>query len=106
MRTVARQGKDVGGLYPGQLGRVHVARTSKASTCLYPASEHEPDVRYAHDFDLLTLARSVHSQTDIQAATNSMKTTYEEAFSLAIYNTDTSNTKYIPVTHKEPLKKI
>ncbi|XP_029452814.1 uncharacterized protein C1orf100 homolog [Rhinatrema bivittatum] len=98
--TVPRQGKDVRGLYPGQLGRIHKAHITETTTglCPFPEESH-----YQHDFDFLTLELS---HRDVKRATNNVQTTYQEAFSLSFYKFDNGIHKYTPVTHNGPLRKL
>ncbi|KAJ1155362.1 hypothetical protein NDU88_008092 [Pleurodeles waltl] len=101
-----RQGRDAQGIYPGQLGRVHVAQQLEAEIRFQPSLDYpEPKSNYRHDFDLLTLKRSVNSPAYNKRPNPYMQTTYKEAFSLQCYDFEKDYVKYTPVTHNGPLKK-
>uniref|UniRef100_A0A8C4W7V2 Uncharacterized protein n=1 Tax=Gopherus evgoodei TaxID=1825980 RepID=A0A8C4W7V2_9SAUR len=85
--TVVRQGKDIQGFYPGQLGRVHKACIPFIK--LHPAPvQHEVETQYPHDFDNLTLQSYVPFQRTVKKAMNDWykQTTYKEEFALPFYN--------------------
>ncbi|XP_078503028.1 protein SPMIP3 [Lissotriton helveticus] len=101
-----RQGTDARGTYPGELGRVHVAQQLEAEIRSQPSLEYQqPKINYRHDFDLLTLQRSINSPANNKRANPYMQTTYKEAFSLPCYDFENDYVKYTPVTHSGPLKK-
>ncbi|KAL6481818.1 hypothetical protein MHYP_G00098980 [Metynnis hypsauchen] len=56
---IVRQGRDVLGLYPGQLGRVHVIRSTlyrpRLMSAECPPWSEKLEERYQRSFDLLTL---------------------------------------------------
>uniref|UniRef100_A0A8C3HA84 Uncharacterized protein n=1 Tax=Chrysemys picta bellii TaxID=8478 RepID=A0A8C3HA84_CHRPI len=96
-----RQGKDIQGFYPGQLGRVHKACILQNYLCLsfrpfiklHPAPvQHEVETQYQHDFDNLTLQGHVLFQGTMKKAMNDWykQTTYKEEFALPFYNMDHS----------------
>ncbi|KAH1172776.1 hypothetical protein KIL84_016615 [Mauremys mutica] len=91
--TVIRQGKDIQGFYPGQLGRVHKACTPETTPGpfikLHPAPvQHEVETQYPHDFDNLTLQSYVLFQRTVKKAMNDWykQTTYKEEFALPFFN--------------------
>ncbi|CAM4538450.1 protein SPMIP3 [Caretta caretta] len=107
--TVVRQGKDIQGFYPGQLGRVHKVCLPETAPGpfikLHPAPVlHEVETQYQHDFDNLTLTRYVLFQRT-QKATNDWykQTMYKQEFALPFYNMDCDEDKYTPRTDPGPL---
>ncbi|XP_019405317.1 PREDICTED: uncharacterized protein C1orf100 homolog isoform X2 [Crocodylus porosus] len=98
--TAIRQGKDVQGFYPGQLGRVHEMHTPEKSLgplkALHPAPvEHEVETQSHHTFDNLTLKRYIHFQRTMKKKGSDWynQTTYKEAFELPFYDTGLQSSK-------------
>ncbi|XP_074844732.1 protein SPMIP3 [Carettochelys insculpta] len=108
--TVIRQGKDIQGFYPGQLGRVHKAYLPETAPGpfikLYPTPvKHEVEIQCQHDFDNLTLKNYVHFQRTKKMTTNEWpkQSTYKEEFALPFYHVDCDEHKYTPRTDPGPL---
>ncbi|XP_059572046.1 uncharacterized protein C1orf100 homolog [Alligator mississippiensis] len=108
--TAIRQGKDVQGFYPGQLGRVHKMHMPEMSLgpfkALHPAPvEHEVETQSHHDFDNLTLKRYIHFQRTMKKKGSDWynQTTYKEAFELPFYDMGCAMDKHTPETDPRPL---
>ncbi|XP_030636774.1 uncharacterized protein C1orf100 homolog [Chanos chanos] len=108
---VPRHGRDVHGLYPGQLGRVHTDYSP-----LYrkgPSSPLDPlrletsteDHLYQRSFDLLTLEALEHSHRSGQTAARPQpRTTYQEDFGLQSHFYPPDDTKFTLLSHPGPLQ--
>ncbi|KFV12418.1 Uncharacterized protein C1orf100, partial [Pterocles gutturalis] len=87
-------GKDVCGLYPGQLGRVHKAHGSGGapgpfSKLQTAPANYEAETPFQPDFDNLALRKYVHFQKTMKKTTSDWynQTSYKAAFDLPYFNT-------------------
>ncbi|XP_054050769.1 uncharacterized protein C1orf100 homolog [Rissa tridactyla] len=107
--SVVRSGKDVHGFYPGQLGRVHKAHTSRGApgpfSKLQPAPvNYEAKTPFQPDFDNSALGNYVRFQKLMEKTTIDWynQTSYKAAFDLPYHNSSHEN-KYTP---KDPGPRI
>nr|XP_021151747.1 uncharacterized protein C1orf100 homolog isoform X2 [Columba livia] len=105
--SVVRLGKDVSGLYPGQVARVHKTYTSRGTpgpfSKLEPAPvNYEAETPFQPDFDNSALRTYVHFQKVMKKSTCNWynQTSYKAAFDLPYLNTS-HESKYTP-TDPEP----
>ncbi|KAL7845482.1 hypothetical protein AOLI_G00236740 [Acnodon oligacanthus] len=84
-KTRIRQGRDVLGLYPGQLGRVHVIHSTlyrpRLTSVECPPWSEKLEERYQRSFDLLTLQALDLERVKLTPYTHPTAcTTYQEEF--------------------------
>ncbi|KAG5855526.1 hypothetical protein ANANG_G00049970 [Anguilla anguilla] len=110
---VTRQGRDTLGLYPGQLGRVHVAPSSNHRVRFASvefrsgALQENREERYPESFDLQTLrALQLARETSGSPHGRSTATSHQAAFgSLSCLYPPGDRFKFTPVSHPGPLKR-
>ncbi|KAJ8366063.1 hypothetical protein SKAU_G00148940 [Synaphobranchus kaupii] len=109
---VARQGRDTLGLYPGQLGRVHVAPSTNYRgrfACGELRSEplRESREHYPESFDLQTL-RALQLTREMSGGPDgrSTATSHQEAFgSLSYLYPAPNDRRFTAVSHPAPLSR-
>ncbi|KAJ8264241.1 hypothetical protein GJAV_G00146890 [Gymnothorax javanicus] len=102
---VTRQGRDTLGIYPGQVGRVHVTPSSnhRARSALQVDLEDQ----YPVAFDLQTLRTLQVYRNTSGPIEHSASTSYQEAFgslSCLYPSTVPSGGKYTAISHPGPLR--
>ncbi|KAK6300322.1 uncharacterized protein C1orf100 homolog isoform X1 [Coregonus clupeaformis] len=107
---VPRRGKDVRGLYPGQLGRIHVVhsqdhsrvRCASLDYSLGPYRDHYED--YPRSFDLQTFHALDVLRQSTSASQCSPETAYQEEFGLQSHLYPPDNTKFTLYSHPGPMQ--
>ncbi|XP_071891742.1 protein SPMIP3 isoform X2 [Anas platyrhynchos] len=105
---VVRPGKDAYGFYPGQVGRVHQAHTSRGApgpfSKLQPAPvNYRAETPFQPDFDNAALRKYVHCQKIVRKPASDWynQTSYKAAFDLPYFSAGHEN-KCTPTTDPGP----
>uniref|UniRef100_U3IWD5 Chromosome 1 open reading frame 100 n=1 Tax=Anas platyrhynchos platyrhynchos TaxID=8840 RepID=U3IWD5_ANAPP len=95
---VVRPGKDAYGFYPGQVGRVHQAQTSRGApgpfSKLQPAPvNYRAETPFQPDFDNAALRKYVHCQKIVRKPASDWynQTSYKAAFDLPYFSAGKSS---------------
>ncbi|XP_033872996.1 uncharacterized protein C1orf100-like isoform X1 [Acipenser ruthenus] len=109
--SILRHGRDVEGIYPGQIARVHSDHTQSGMKCssLSSASQRQTDSSFqtSYMYDLQVLQKlQLKGKTKRTLNGEPIQTTHQEDFALEarIYYNDFR--KYTPSTNRGPLREF